>query len=90
MASTALDAAQVIVPTSRDEAVEAFGDGSGVTVFGGGTIVMPELNYGRLRPARVLMLRNADLARQLGISGERVRQKRMELGMPKVPRKKRD
>jgi len=36
------------------------------------------------------MLRNADLARQLGISGERVRQKRMELGMPKVPRKKRD
>jgi len=62
VASTALDAAQVIVPTSRDEAVEAFGDGSGVTVFGGGTIVMPELNYGRLRPARVLMLRNADLS----------------------------
>src|SRR4029453_14092093 len=60
--STALDAADLVVPASRDEAVAAFGDGSGVTVFGGGTILMPEINYGRLRPARVLMLRDAGLS----------------------------
>jgi CO/xanthine dehydrogenase FAD-binding subunit len=60
--STALEAAQFVVPTSRDEAVKAFGDGSGVTVFAGGTILMPEINYGRLRPARVLMLGSAGLS----------------------------
>jgi aerobic carbon-monoxide dehydrogenase medium subunit len=58
---TALDAAEVLVPSSRDEAVTAFGDGSGFIVFGGGTIVMPDLNYGRLRPARVLALWDAGL-----------------------------
>jgi len=62
VASTPLEAAEVVVPTSRDEAVKAFGDGSGITVLGGGTILMPELNYGRLRPARVLMLQNSGLA----------------------------
>jgi aerobic carbon-monoxide dehydrogenase medium subunit len=59
---TSLEAAQVIAPTSRAEAVAAFGDGSGVTVLGGGTILMPELNYGRLRPERVLLLQNAGLS----------------------------
>src|SRR4029077_2507126 len=49
-------------PTSREEAVGAFGDGSGVTVLGGGTILMPELNYGRLRPDRVLLLQDAGLS----------------------------
>jgi carbon-monoxide dehydrogenase medium subunit len=62
VASTSLEAAQVIVPTSRAEAVDAFGDGSGVTVLGGGTILMPELNYGRLRPERVLLLQDAGLS----------------------------
>jgi CO/xanthine dehydrogenase FAD-binding subunit len=62
VASTALEAAQVIVPTSRAEAVSAFGDGSGVTVLGGGTILMPEINYGRLRPGRVLLLQDAGLS----------------------------
>lgn len=38
--------AEVLVPSSADEAVSAFGDGSGVTVIGGGTIVMPELASG--------------------------------------------
>jgi CO/xanthine dehydrogenase FAD-binding subunit len=52
----------VIAPTSRAEAVDAFGDGLGVTVLGGGTILMPELNYGRLRPERVLLLQNAGLS----------------------------
>ena len=62
MTATSLAEAQVIAPTSRAEAVDAFGDGSGVTVLGGGTILMPELNYGRLRPDRVLMLQNAGLS----------------------------
>jgi CO/xanthine dehydrogenase FAD-binding subunit len=60
--STSLETAELVVPTSRDEAVKAFGDGSGLTVFGGGTILMPEINYGRLRPARVLMLTHAGLS----------------------------
>ena len=62
MAATSLADAQVIAPNSRAEAVEAFGDGSGVTVLGGGTILMPEMNYGRLRPERVLLLQNAGLS----------------------------
>jgi aerobic carbon-monoxide dehydrogenase medium subunit len=62
VASTSLEAAELVVPASRGEAVQAFGDGSGVTVFGGGTILMAEINYGRLRPARVLMLRDAGLS----------------------------
>ena len=62
MTATSLAEAQVIAPTSRAEAVDAFGDGSGVTVLGGGTILMPELNYGRLRPDRVLMLQDAGLS----------------------------
>jgi CO/xanthine dehydrogenase FAD-binding subunit len=60
--TTSLAAAEVIAPVSRAEAVAAFGDGSGVTVLGGGTILMPELNYGRLRPQRILMLQNAGLS----------------------------
>jgi CO/xanthine dehydrogenase FAD-binding subunit len=60
--ATSLAEAQVISPTSRAEAVDAFGDGSGMTVLGGGTILMPELNYGRLRPNRVLLLQNAGLS----------------------------
>jgi CO/xanthine dehydrogenase FAD-binding subunit len=60
--ATSLAEAQVIAPTSRAEAVAAFGDGSDLTVLGGGTILMPELNYGRLRPDRVLVLQNAGLS----------------------------
>ena len=60
--ATTLDAAEVVVPTSREEAIAAFGDGAGVTVFGGGTILMPEINYGRLRPQRALLLHRAGLA----------------------------
>ena len=62
MEATSLEASQVIVPGSRAEAVTAFGDGSGVTVLGGGTILMPELNYGKLRPERVLLLQEAGLS----------------------------
>ena len=45
-------ATEVLFPTSADEAVAQFGDGSGVTVVGGGTIVMQEISYGRIAPER--------------------------------------
>jgi CO/xanthine dehydrogenase FAD-binding subunit len=51
----------VVIPRSRDEAVAAFGSGQGVTVLGGGTILMPELTSGRIRPDRVLLLGRAGL-----------------------------
>ena len=62
MTATTLDGAEVVIPASRDEAIAAFADGAGVTVFAGGTILMPEVNYGRLRPARALLLHRAGLA----------------------------
>jgi CO/xanthine dehydrogenase FAD-binding subunit len=55
-------ATEVLLPTSPDEAATAFGDGSGVTVIGGGTIVMPEITYGRLRPQRALLLGRAGMS----------------------------
>lgn len=53
---------EVLLPTSPDEAVAAFGDGSGVTVVGGGTIVMPEITYGRLAVEKALLLGKAGLS----------------------------
>jgi carbon-monoxide dehydrogenase medium subunit len=58
----AVDAPEVIVAASREQAVEAFGDGAGVTVVAGGTIVMPEITHGRLRPTRALLIGKAGLA----------------------------
>jgi carbon-monoxide dehydrogenase medium subunit len=52
----------VVLPTSPEEAVSAFGDGSGVTVIGGGTIVMPDVTAGRLEPAKTILLARAGLA----------------------------
>jgi carbon-monoxide dehydrogenase medium subunit len=52
----------VLLPTSPDEAVAAFGDGADVTVIGGGTILMPEINAGRLRPTKAMLLARAGLA----------------------------
>jgi aerobic carbon-monoxide dehydrogenase medium subunit len=60
--STSLTGVEVVVPESREAAISAFGDGSGVTVMGGGTILMPELNYGKRKPERVLLLQKAGLA----------------------------
>jgi aerobic carbon-monoxide dehydrogenase medium subunit len=51
----------VLVPSSADEALAAFGDGAGVTVIGGGTIVMPDVAAGRLRPTKALLLSRAGL-----------------------------
>lgn len=52
----------VLIPESADAAVEAYGDGSDITVIGGGTIVMTLVNYGRIRPARAMLLNKAGLA----------------------------
>jgi carbon-monoxide dehydrogenase medium subunit len=61
--SAATDAAtEVLRPSSEQEAIEAFGDGTDVLVVGGGTIVLPELTYHRLRPTRALLLKDAGLA----------------------------
>jgi carbon-monoxide dehydrogenase medium subunit len=54
-------ALEVLLPTTPAEAAEAFGDGAGVTVVGGGTIVMPEVTQGRMKPSRVLMLSRSGL-----------------------------
>jgi CO/xanthine dehydrogenase FAD-binding subunit len=51
----------VVIPRSREEAVQAFGDGSGLTVIAGGTIVMPQIRSGSLRPQRALLLTRAGL-----------------------------
>ena len=62
-ASVALDAAtEVLVPGSEDEAIAAFGDGAGVAVVGGGTIVVPDVTYRRHRPAKALLLGKAGLS----------------------------
>ena len=62
-ASAAEDTAtEVLMPESEDEAIAAFGDGAGVVVVGGGTIVVPDLTYRRLRPAKAVMLGNAGLS----------------------------
>jgi len=58
---TTLHDIPVALPASPAEAVAAFGDGSGVTVIAGGTITVPEINAGRLRPARVVLLGRAGL-----------------------------
>ncbi len=62
MAVAAPGPVEILMPTSRAEAVEAFGDGAGLTVVAGGTIVMPLITYGRLKPSRALVLTRAGLA----------------------------
>ncbi len=54
-------ASDVLIPSSPEEAVTLYGDGAGTTVIGGGTVVLPEITYGRLSPGRVLLLSNAGL-----------------------------
>jgi aerobic carbon-monoxide dehydrogenase medium subunit len=52
---------EVLLPTSADEAASQYGNGDGITVFGGGTILLPEIAAGRLTPARALLLHKAGL-----------------------------
>lgn len=54
--------ADVLVPTSVDEAIAAFGDGSGITVVGGATIVMADVNAFRISVSKALLLSQAQLA----------------------------
>ena len=54
-------ATATIVPTTAEEAAELFGDGEGITVFAGGTILMVELAAGRLKPDRTLLLHRCGL-----------------------------
>jgi aerobic carbon-monoxide dehydrogenase medium subunit len=51
----------VLVPTSAQDAADAFGDGDGIIVVGGGTIVMPDITFGHLQPRRTLYLGRAGL-----------------------------
>jgi aerobic carbon-monoxide dehydrogenase medium subunit len=53
--------AAVLVPSTQEEAAEAFGDGGDVTVIGGGTIVMSDLKAGRIAPGKALLLTKAGL-----------------------------
>ncbi len=63
-----MTAPDVLQPSSPEEAVSLFE--AGVTVIGGGTIVVPELTSGRLRPLRAMLLTGAGLA---GITREGAR-----------------
>src|SRR5436190_234024 len=53
--------ADVLLPTSADEAVALFGEGDGITVVAGGTILLPEIAAGRVKPERALMLQRSGL-----------------------------
>jgi CO/xanthine dehydrogenase FAD-binding subunit len=53
---------EVLIPASPGDAAEAFGDGTGVTVIGGGTVVLPEITSGSLSPAKALLLGRAGLS----------------------------
>ncbi len=64
-------ASEVLMPASATEAVSLFGDGTATTVIGGGTVVMPEIAYGRLTPGRVLLLSKAGLD-DIAIDGDSI------------------
>ena len=53
--------ADVLFPTSAAEAASLYGDGAGITVVGGGTILLPEIAAGRVKPDRALMLNRTGL-----------------------------
>lgn len=61
MPAPTVEAPELLRPASPAEAAAAFGDGAGVTVLAGGTIVVPEMTLNRLRPGRVLLLGRAGL-----------------------------
>lgn len=63
---------EVLTPTSAEQAAEAFADGRGVTVFAGGTILMPEIAHGRFPGGRTLMLHAAGLDQISADGGVRI------------------
>lgn len=57
-----LSDSEILIPVSATDAAKAFGDGRDLTVFAGGTILMPMVAYGRYpRTRRTLMLTRAGL-----------------------------
>lgn len=70
----AVGSTDVLVPSSPEEAVESFGDGRAITVVAGGTIIMPALEAGELRPERALLLAKA------GLDGIRKRGRTLTIG----------
>jgi CO/xanthine dehydrogenase FAD-binding subunit len=62
MGGSPIGAAEVVVAASPEEAIEAFGDGAGVAVVAGGTIVMPDVTHGRLAADRVVLIGHAGLS----------------------------
>lgn len=52
----------VLIPETTDAAVEAFGDGTDITVIAGGTIVMQLLNYRKIPVSKALLLNKAGLS----------------------------
>ena len=82
-------APEVLLPSSADEAVSLFGDGADVTVVGGGTIVMPELTYGRAEADEGAAARTGrarrDLARRLDASRSARRHRSHELAGEPAP-----
>jgi carbon-monoxide dehydrogenase medium subunit len=54
-------ASETLVPTTAEEAAELFGDGDGVTVVAGGTILMPLITAGSVSPTRALLLHRTGL-----------------------------
>ena len=52
---------ELLRPGAPEEAVEIFGNGEGVRVLAGGTLLVPELHLGSSSPERVLMLQDAGL-----------------------------
>src|SRR5436305_845272 len=65
-------AADVLIPTTADEAASLYGDGAGTTVFAGGTILLPEIAAGRVKPQRTLMLHRSGLD-EIRLEDDRVR-----------------
>jgi CO/xanthine dehydrogenase FAD-binding subunit len=54
-------AVEALIPTSPEDAAVLFGEGNDLTVFGGGTILLPQIATGWLSPARVLLLHRSGL-----------------------------
>jgi carbon-monoxide dehydrogenase medium subunit len=55
--------AEALIPISAEEAARLYGDGAGITVVGGGTILLPEIAEGTVRPERALLLHRSGLDR---------------------------
>jgi carbon-monoxide dehydrogenase medium subunit len=54
-------AVELLVPATADEAASLFGDGEGITVVAGGTILMPLINAGQVTPERAMLLHRSGL-----------------------------